>query len=282
MTSQTKILVVDDEESIRFSLEETLTRDGYEVVTAESGEGALKLIDEQVFDLALIDLQLPGIKGMEILTTLRKKAPETAVIVLTAHATLETAVEALRHGAHDYLFKPCKTIELRQSIRQGLINRQKQLQQRDLLYQLEQHLATSLDNIRTTITNQTPHPPSFDVEPSPAVLPDIDDFSEKEGRFLQRNGLIVDFLRHIITLDNQLLELSPTEFNLLAYLISEAPRVVPAQELAQAVQGYASEQWEASETVRYHIYRLRQKIKAATNHADIIRTVRGVGYTIAD
>lgn len=283
MTSNAKILVVDDEESIRFSLEEALTRDGYKVVTAESGEAALELIKTQTFDLALIDLKLPGIEGIKVLATLRQQAPEMVVIVLTAHATLETAVEALRHGAHDYLFKPCKTVELRESIRQGLINRQQQLRQRELLYQLEQHLANSLENIRTTITGQPPPAPSTAKAKQPATPPaSIEDTAEKEGRFLQRNRLIVDFLRHIITLDNHLLELSPTEFNLLAYLISEAPRVVPSQELAQAVQGYASEQWEASETVRYHIYRLRQKIKATTRRTDVIRTVRGVGYTIAE
>jgi DNA-binding response OmpR family regulator len=90
----------------------------------------------------------------------------------------------------------------------------------------------------------------------------------------------VDLARHLITLDGQLLELSPTEFDLLAYLVSQVPRVVPPQELVREVQGYQSEPWEASETVRYHVYRLRYKMKEATGRADIIRTVRGVGYSI--
>jgi DNA-binding response OmpR family regulator len=103
-----------------------------------------------------------------------------------------------------------------------------------------------------------------------------------EIRFLQQGGLIVDFLRHVITLDGHLLELSPTEFDLLAYLVSEVPRVVSAQELVREVQGYESEPWEASETARYHIYRLRQKIKDATGYTNVIRTVRGIGYTIGE
>ena len=74
--------------------------------------------------------------------------------------------------------------------------------------------------------------------------------------------------------------MSPTEFGLLAYLVSQAPRVISAQELAHEVQGYDIESWQANDTVRYHIYRIRQKVQAATSRADLIRTVRGVGYAI--
>ena len=109
--STARILVVDDESSIRLFLEETLTNDGHQVVSAVSGEEALVLIAEQSFDLALLDLNLTGIGGMEVLAALRRQSPDTVVIILTAHASLETAVEALRQGAHDYLFKPCKTVQ---------------------------------------------------------------------------------------------------------------------------------------------------------------------------
>lgn len=67
---------------------------------------------------------------------------------------------------------------------------------------------------------------------------------------------------------------------MLAHLISEAPRVISAQELVREVQGYASELWEARDVVRQHIYNIRQKIKEATGHTNVIRTVRGIGYTI--
>lgn len=274
MTSDAKILVVDDEESIRFSLEEALRRDGYQVTTAKNGETALDLISNQAFDLALIDLRLPGIDGMKVLAEVQNRSPETVVIVLTAHASLETAVEALRRGAHDYLFKPCRTVELRESIRQGLLKRQHELRQLGLLRQLEQHLSSSLKNLRATMIDQ--------LDETQLIEPVDEETHEEDGRFLRRGDLIVDFMRHVITLDDELLELSPTEFNLLAYLVSEAPRVIPPQELVREVQGYESEQWEASETVRYHVYRIRQKIKAATDRADVIRTVRGVGYTIGE
>ena len=152
--STAKILVMDDELSIRLFLEKTLTRDGHEVVTAASGEEALELIASQTFDLALLDLKLKGIGGMEVLAALRERSPDTIVIILTAQASLETAVGALRQGAHDYLFKPCKTFQLRESIQKGLAKRQQALQQRALLQQLEQHLVNDLETIRATMSDQ--------------------------------------------------------------------------------------------------------------------------------
>ena len=276
--SGAKILVMDDEVGIRLFLEETLTGDGHEVIAAGSGEQALSLIDSHTFDLALLDLNLPGIGGMDVLLTLREKAPKTVVIILTAHATLETAVEALRQGAHDYLFKPCKTVQLRESIRKGLLKRQQALSQQNVLHQLEQHLSNSLEDLRASLEQST-------IEVSPAApenFPKVElpEPLEDSGRFLQRGELIIDFSRHLITLAGHLLELSPTEFDLLAYLTSEAPRVISPQELVREVQGYESEPWEASETVRQHIRRLRQKIKKATGYTDIVDTRRGVGYTI--
>jgi len=271
MTTTAKILVVDDEAGVRFFLEEVLARDGRQVVAVESGEAALECIATQEFDLALIDLKMQGIGGMEVLAALRRQSPDTAVIVLTAHASLETAVEALRQGAHDYLFKPCKTVELRESVRAGLLKRQRELRQRDLLTQLEHSLASNLEGIRAAAVERP-------VTPQPVTTAPIE--NEEQARFLQRGGLIVDFMRHVITLDGHLLDLSSTEFDLLAYLVSEAPRVVSPQELVREVQGYESELWEARDMVRYHVYRIRRKIKVSTGRTDVIRTVRGVGYTM--
>lgn len=264
-----KILVVDDEASVRFFLEEALSRDGHQVTAVESGKAALECIKSEQFDLALLDLRMQGIGGMEVLAAFRQQSPDTAVIVLTAHGSLETAVEALRQGAHDYLFKPCKTAELRESVRTGLRKRQRAVRQRELLDLLERSLRSNLDEIQAAAAER------------PAVLPSATtEHAEEEGRFLQYGRLIVDLMRHVITLDGHLLELSSTEFGLLAYLIGEAPRVVSPQELVREVQEYESEPWEASDTVRSHIYHIRQKMEAAAGRSDVIRTVRGVGYAI--
>jgi len=276
MTMPAKVLVVDDEASVRFFLKEVLTNDGHQVVAVENGEAALDLIAAQEFDLALIDLKMKGVGGIEVLQTLRQQSPETAAIVLTAHASLETAIEALRQGAHDYLFKPCKTVKLRESVRTGLLKRQRGLKRRELLSQLERSLSSNLEDIRSTVTERPAPTPPTPTKPEPSEQ------EEQESRFLQQGGLTVGLTRHVMTLDGHLLELSPTEFDLLAYLASEAPRVISPQELVREVQGYESEAWEARDTVRYHVYRIRRKAKAATGRTDIIRTVRGVGYTIGE
>lgn len=275
MVAPAKILVVDDELSIRLTMTEMLTRDGYQVILAENGQAALNLIATQVFDLALIDLKLGDMDGIEILEALHRQSPETIVIMLTAHSSLESAVAALRQDAHDYLFKPCSPSKLRESIRQGLLKRQRELLHRDSLHQLAQQLSAHLQNIQDYLVPQSPQP---SVKP-PAKTSETP--VEEQKRFLRYNNrLVVDFFRHIITLDDHLLELSPTEFNLLVHLIREAPRIISPQELLREVQGYVGEPWQASEIVRAHISHLRRKLKVMAQGDDIIRTVRGVGYTL--
>ncbi|HEY73550.1 MAG: hypothetical protein B6I35_05680 [Anaerolineaceae bacterium 4572_32.2] len=271
MISPAKILVLDDDPLIRKYVEKVLAHEGHHMVSVESGEAALARIAEEEFDLALIDLRMPGMGGMEVLGALRQRSPDTVVIVLTAHASLESSVEALRQGAHDYLFKPCKAVQLRESVRTALLKRRQALRRHRLLSQLEQSMTRNLEEIRVAAAEQTAAPHLTVTEPT-----------EEQARFLQRGLLIVDFMRHVITLNGRLLELSPTEFDLLAYLVSEAPRVVSPQELVREVQGYESELWEARDTVRYHVYRIRRKIKAATGGQGAIRTVRGVGYTVEE
>ena len=275
-----KILVVDDEASIRFYLKETLINDGHEVTGVESGEEAVELATRQEFDLALLDLMLGEMSGLDVLNFLRCNAPDTIVILLTAHATVETAVEALRQGAQDYLFKPCKTVELRQSIRQGLLKRHRTLQQRSLLHQLEQHLVFGLDELRATMDVTPPESQHTTSNSLSSSLLSIQGESKDKEPLSHWGDLVINLSQRLVMLEDHSLELSPTEFELLAYLINQAPRVVSAQELVREVQGYSSEPWEAKDIVRQHIYNIRQKFKNVTGRADVIRTVRGVGYTI--
>ncbi len=265
-----KILVVDDEQHIRFFLERLLKGAGYTVTAVPSGEAALAQIEVQEFDLALLDVMMPGISGVDVLKKLHQKWPETIVILLTAHASLDTAVAALRHGAHDYLFKPCDADTLRNSVHEGLQKRQQIVQQRTMFQKLENHLLSGLSQLRAAAAGEPIADDSSTVETA-----------EMTERFLQRGNLIADLARHILTIDGHLVELSPIEFEVMAYLLRQSPRVVPPQELVKEVQGYESNPWEASEVTRAHIYRIRQKMKkVAGEQASIIQTVRGVGYAI--
>jgi DNA-binding NtrC family response regulator len=101
-----RILVVDDEAPIRDTLAEFLTQEGFSVEACGSGEAALERAASQRFDIALCDVQLPGIDGLELLERLLKLSPQTFVLLVTAYATVENAVEAFQRGAHDYLMKP--------------------------------------------------------------------------------------------------------------------------------------------------------------------------------
>ncbi len=267
MHPRAKILVVDDEAAIRYFLTETLAEAGYDVLAVESGEAALDVSARQEFDLVLLDLKMKGVGGMGVLKVLSHQAPETAVIVLTAHASLETAVEALRQGAHDYLFKPCEPKKLRESVRTGLVKRQRQLRHREVLAQLEQHVSENLDTILVTAFEK-------------ALTTSRDETPEENLDLLSRGPLAIDLAQHVATYEGQPLELSPTEFDLLAHLLAASPRVISPDELAEEVLNYAADAWGIADLMRTHVYRLRQKIRAVAPEAEVIETVRGVGYKI--
>jgi DNA-binding NtrC family response regulator len=115
-----RILIVDDEDSIRDYLSMMLEREGYEVSACENGKKALRLNSKKAYDVAITDLQLTGMSGIEILTALRDADPSLPVIIITGHASQESAVEALNIGAFYYLLKPVSNEELKQVVRTAL------------------------------------------------------------------------------------------------------------------------------------------------------------------
>jgi DNA-binding NtrC family response regulator len=123
-STQAKLLIVDDEPIIRESLGEFLAQEGFAVTVSGSAEEALAQAQKTRFDLALCDVQLPGIDGIELLDRLLKISPETFVILITAYGTVESAVAAFRRGAHDYLMKPILLDEVLAKIRRLLQYRQ--------------------------------------------------------------------------------------------------------------------------------------------------------------
>jgi len=115
-----RILIVDDEAAIRISLAEAMENDGYAVDTAESGEEALARLHGDPYDLAVTDLKLPGVSGMELLKALRNSGQTTPVIMMTAYGDVDTAVDAIRSGAYDFIQKPFKLSEMRRQVRAAL------------------------------------------------------------------------------------------------------------------------------------------------------------------
>ncbi len=107
-----RVLFADDEASLRDLMAMELPRMGHEVRVCADGTAAVRALEHGPFDAAILDLQMPGLGGIAVLEQIRQYSPETAVIILTGHATVATAVQALRYGAFDYLTKPCKWAEL--------------------------------------------------------------------------------------------------------------------------------------------------------------------------
>jgi DNA-binding NtrC family response regulator len=112
MSDKIKLLVVDDEVRFLEAISKRLTMRDFDVTAVSSGQEALDLADTQEFDLALVDLKMPGIPGEEVLDTLKKKHPFIEVIILTGHGSVESAVECTRAGSYGYLQKPAETEEL--------------------------------------------------------------------------------------------------------------------------------------------------------------------------
>src|SRR5919204_1199366 len=131
-----RILVVDDEAPIRDTLAEYLTQEGFAVDACASGEAALELASRHRYDVALCDVQLPGIDGIELLERLLKLSPQTFVLLITAFATVENAVEAFQRGAHDYLMKPILLDEVLGKVRRMLRYRDLYQENQDLRREL--------------------------------------------------------------------------------------------------------------------------------------------------
>src|ERR1700704_1373246 len=123
MPEQLKVLVVDDEESVVVTIKAILQLDGYNVATTTSGVEARAMVQDVEYDLVLTDLRLEDGDGLDVLKAVHERHPETVTIMLTGYASLESAIQALRAGAYDYLVKPSEVEELRSTVARGLERR---------------------------------------------------------------------------------------------------------------------------------------------------------------
>src|SRR5438876_6620226 len=112
-----RVLFVDDEKSLQEFMRSELPRLGHEVTVCPDGRAALKVLEKSTFDAAILDLRMPGMTGMEVPEHLKQVMPTTEAIVMTGHASMETAIEAVRLGAFDYITKPCKLAEIEAVLR---------------------------------------------------------------------------------------------------------------------------------------------------------------------
>ncbi len=123
MKEQANILIIDDEPSIRDSMSQVLRKEGYQVKEAAEGKEGLKIFTQEFFHVVFLDLKLPGLKGMDVLSKIKELSPETPVIIITGYASIESAVEAMKRGAFDYMAKPFTPEELRVITKRALDGR---------------------------------------------------------------------------------------------------------------------------------------------------------------
>jgi DNA-binding response OmpR family regulator len=259
------ILIIDDEPSLRQTLARILQRAGYEVTTAANGKDGLALLTEHPFDLLYLDIRMPDISGLELLQTIHAKFPELPVILFTAQPDLNSAVEALRRGATDYLLKPLKPQSVIDRTQAILVSKQKERRKRELQRQIDalQAELNSLEGQKEDITNSTSQ-----------------QSSASDDRFLRRGGLILDLHTRRVTMNERAINLPPTSFDYLLVLARHAPNIVDYQTLVSEAQGYATDPREAQELTKWHIHHIRQAIEPDTRNPIYVINVRGSGYRL--
>jgi DNA-binding NtrC family response regulator len=133
---QPKILVIDDEQAAVRNVQHILSKEGCEVITTQSGQNALKLLEQHSFDLVLTDLRMPNVDGMEILRRTKELLPDTEVIMITGYATVSSAISAIKMGAYHYVIKPYKIDEVRKVVREALEKQRLRRENQELREQL--------------------------------------------------------------------------------------------------------------------------------------------------
>jgi DNA-binding NtrC family response regulator len=132
-----RLLIVEDEETLCQSLKRVLEREGYTVETLNNAESAQEVFEAGFYDVIITDIILPGMTGIELLRKIKEKLPEQIVIIMTAYASLETAVEALRYGAYDYVVKPVMHEEIKQIVKNALTQMALQTENTQLKREIE-------------------------------------------------------------------------------------------------------------------------------------------------
>lgn len=255
MKPTSSILVVDDHPSIQITIGDALKEHGYQVTAVSNGAAALSTCKTHHFDLALIDLRMPGsMDGLSLLKQLRQNYPHMALIVLTGYATLDSAITALREHANDFLIKPASLEQVLTSVERALSHNRVEFQRQQIVTQLEQMLQ------------------EYGRETGAMPMPPLTSDEGKQPR------LRLDPKKRLAYCNGRTLELTPTEFDLLEYLMQHRDRVVNAHELVRAVHGYDLIETEARPLIRVHIQRLRKKIEDNPDTPQYILNVRSKGY----
>ena len=249
------ILIVDGEKATRTSLQDLLELEGYKADAAASGEDALEKLNEGEYDLMLLELKLPGIDGLEVMSQAHLLYPQTKVIVLTGHGSLETSIEAIRLGVQDYILKPFEAESLLASVARCFTAKVERQREEMLIQQLE----ASLEQLK---------------EIEGIITPDI----ATRLIIALPEGIKVDLERREISRGNTRSRLTPNEGNLMSIFLENRGRVMSYHELIFLTKGVEISGQKAAKLIRPMISRLRNKLSVFPGMEEWVRNIRGTGY----
>jgi len=266
MTLLGRILIIDDEASLRQTFARVLRQAGCEVTVAADGHEGLRLLTAANYDLVYLDIHLPGMDGLQVLKQIQQSHPQLPTILFTAHASLQSALQAMRLGAIDYLIKPIDPESLIARTRVVLAERAVERRRRELQEQIEalQAELKKLDDLSGT-------PPQAESAPVHPVSGD---------RFFKRGPLILDLQARRVTLGEKVLALPPASFDYLLALTRHSPDIVDYQTLVAEAQGYQTDRQQAQELAKWHIHELREAMESDPKHPQYVLNVRGIGYRL--
>ena len=260
------ILIIDDEPNLSRSLGLILQRAGYVITTAETAGKALQLLHAGAFDLAFLDIKLPDQSGIQLLPQIKEIYPDMPVLILTAHATLDTAIEAVRAGARDYLLKPIDPEDILTRVNKILSEQKPPKRRREIAAQM-QNLLSELRYI--------------DGNEIPAIGANIPAPPTEPSRFLKSGPMILDRHTHSVQLNERNISLPPSTFDYLVTLVRHSPDPVTYEKLVMESQGYQHlSRAEAREITRWQMHELRKLLESDLRHPGMIITVRDVGYRL--
>jgi DNA-binding response OmpR family regulator len=266
MTSKNTILIVDDENRLRLSLSLILQKENYRVDTAASAEDALERLRSHEYDLMFLDLNLPGMSGIDLLVEVHRQFPHMPVLILTAHAALESAIQAVRLGARDYLIKPVEPVLILARVAEILAEREQPARKREIVGQIQNLLAElqKIDGEDTTPTSALAALPPADI-----------------ARFLKKGNFDLDLHARNAALNGKYIPVTGIYFDYLSTLLRHAPKAVSYRTLVKESQGYDATIAEARDLTRWRIHELRKVIEGDPRRPQYILTVRGTGYRLA-
>jgi DNA-binding response OmpR family regulator len=266
MRPQNTILIVDDENRLRQSLSFILQKENYRVETVANAEEALDCLQLHEYDLMFLDLNLPGMSGIDLLVEIHRQVPHMPVLILTAHAALESAIQAVRLGARDYLIKPVEPVVILTRVAEILAESEQPARKKEIVGQI-QGLLAELQKIE-----------GEDATPTSALaaLPPAN-----PARFLKRGNFDLDLHARHAALNGRYIPLTGIYFDYLGTLVRHAPRPVAYNTLVKESQGYEVTIAEARDLARWRIHELRKVIEADPKQPRYILTVRGTGYRLA-